>query len=193
MGIAQPCDNLRASLRGATASAHDLLDHAMRAASGWTSRADYIQFLKLQHSARRPVEAWLEANADAATRPPPQCPLIARDLAQMDCDAPEEIASFALDGDGDDSRTLGVAWVLAGSSLGNRAILKEVTRVSQTGAGEPWPHSFLADEAMLTFWKGLRNRIERPARIDEVEAASGAAAAVFDHFLAATANREQGE
>lgn len=191
MGFAGPCDNLRESLRGATASAHDLLDHAMRAASGWTSRADYVRFLSLQHAARRPVEAWLADNSPLNACPPAQCHLIAQDLAQMGCAVPNEARAFALPRDNDAGIALGVAWVLAGSSLGNRAILKEVTRVSEAENGTRWPHSFLADEAMLAFWKGLRTRIERPADLSEVEAASYAATAVFDHFLAATGQIEQ--
>jgi len=187
MGFAQSGDNLRASLRGATASAHDLLDHAMRAASGWTARSDYVQFLKLQHSARRPVEAWLAQHVEPASCPPAQCHLIAQDLARLDSDLPADSPSFDLpDRDAGASHALGVAWVLAGSSLGNRAILKQVQRVCDAESGEAWPHAFLADEAMLSFWKGLRERIERPAPITEVEAASAAATAVFDHFLAAT-------
>lgn len=186
MGFAHSGENLRASLRGATASAHDLLDQAMRAASGWTTRSDYVRFLSLQHSARRPVEAWLARNAGASSCPPAQCHLIAQDLAQLHCDLPADAPPFDLPaGQTGDGLALGVAWVLAGSALGNRAILKEVQRISESEAVGAWPHAFLADEAMLAYWKALRQRIERPAEMTEVEAASTAAAAVFDHFLAA--------
>lgn len=186
MEIAQSSDNLRASLRGATASAHDLLDHAMRAASGWSTRADYVRFLKLQHAARHPVETWLARHCPDASRPPAQCWLIAQDLTKLGCDLPADARPFTPGQTGTrEGLALGVAWVLAGSSLGNRAILKEVVRVSGGERDACWPHAFLADEAMLTFWQGLRRRIERPAAIAEVEAASAAATAVFDHFLAA--------
>jgi heme oxygenase len=187
IGISGPSDNLRASLRGATAAAHDILDHAMRAASGWASQGDYLKFLTLQHSARRPVEAWLAQHCEASSRPPAQCDLIAHDLADMGYPVPPDAAAFdpgtpEVSG----SYALGAAWVLAGSSLGNRAILKEMQRVACAEGAPVWPHAFLSDEAMLTYWKDLRGRIERPAAIEEVAAASSAAAAVFDHFLAAT-------
>lgn len=53
-------ESLRTHLRAATMAAHDLLDHAMQAASGWQTRADYTRFLALQHAARAPMEAWLD-------------------------------------------------------------------------------------------------------------------------------------
>ena len=105
---------------------------------------------------------------------------------------PLHAPDFHLGRDADDaesaSHALGVAWVLAGSSLGNRAILKEVQRITADDHSDSWPCAFLGDEAMLSFWKRLRQRIERPASSSEVEAASRAAAAVFDHFLATTAH-----
>ena len=152
----------------------------MRAASGWNSIDDYVRFLTLQHAARAPVEEWLADNASQSLNPPAQCPHIARDLEVLGHSAPPTSHSFALPGSKHpESQSLGVAWVLAGSSLGNRSILKEVRRA---GNGS-WPHAFLGDEAMLEFWQGLRREIERPAEADEVEAASMAANAVFDHFL----------
>lgn len=160
----------------------------MRAASGWASQGDYLKFLTLQHSARRPVEAWLAKHCDASSRPPAQCDLIAHDLAEMGYPVPSDAAAFDPGTpEVSDSFALGAAWVLAGSSLGNRAILKEMERVASAEGARVWPHAFLSDEAMLTYWKDLRGRIERPADIDEVAAASHAATAVFDHFLAATA------
>ncbi|MEM7666068.1 MAG: biliverdin-producing heme oxygenase [Pseudomonadota bacterium] len=156
----------------------------MREASGWTSRADYARFLSLQHAARAPVEAWLAQHADDPLRPPAQCPLIARDLERLNCEIPADAREFTLpDNDQHEGHVLGAAWVLAGSSLGNRAILKELDRAGRTEGGEDWPHAFLASDTMLAYWKGLRKRIERPADVHEVDAASHAAAAVFDHFI----------
>ena len=51
-----PGESLRAGLRAATMAAHDLLDHAMQAASGWQTLEDYARFLELQHAARAPLE-----------------------------------------------------------------------------------------------------------------------------------------
>lgn len=189
--VAKPAatDNLRQSLRGATAQAHDLLDNAMQEASGWTKKSDYARFLTLQYAARAPVEKWLNLNAGRGFAPPPQSPLIADDLRALNLAIPPVASDFALDErlmrEHASSATLGAVWVLAGSALGNRAILGEIKRAA---CGAPsWPHTFLGDEAMLTFWKSLRRQIERPAGAAEMNAASAAAAAVFDHFLAAAA------
>ncbi len=180
IGYTGKTENLRTSLRGATASAHDLLDSSMRAASGWTSLDDYAQFLTLQYAARAPVEKWLADNAPTDCAPPPQCPAIARDLAALDRLLPASSTPFKLpDIAQSESHTLGAAWVLAGSSLGNLSILKELRRAGH----DDWPHAFLGDDEMLSYWQSLRRRIERPADIAEVEAASQAATAVFDHFL----------
>jgi heme oxygenase len=166
-------------------AAHDLLDVAMQAASGWQQRSDYAQFLALQHAARVPVEAWLAAHAPDDLRPPVQTPLIARDLAALGQPVPPPAPAFALTaaGAGDvlgAGWVLGAAWVLAGSALGNRAIARQVARIG----GGVWPTAFLGDEAMLVFWQGLRARIERPALPAEATGAADAAAAVFAHFLA---------
>lgn len=171
--------DLRVHLRAATMAAHDLLDVAMQAASGWQQRSDYAQFLALQHAARVPVEAWLAAHAPDDLRPPVQTTLIARDLAALGQPVPQPASAVALPaaGAGD---VLGAAWVLAGSALGNRAIARQVARIG----GGVWPTAFLDDAAMLAFWQGLRARIERPALPAEATGAARAAAAVFAHFLA---------
>lgn len=190
MAKVEPGESLRAGLRAATMAAHDLLDHAMQAASGWQTRADYARFLALQHAARVPLEAWLAENAPADLVPPAQTPLLASDLAALGMALPPSSPPF------DPLQTLsrppsagafhvkhacvGAAWVLAGSALGNKAIAKQVARI---GGGE-WPVAFLGDDMMMAFWQGLRARIERPAAPEEAEGATRAAEAVFAHFLA---------
>ena len=79
------------------------------------------------------------------------------------------------------------AWVLAGSSLGNRSILAQLKK--RGGAAAHWPHAFLGDDAMLDFWKALRGRIECPVPADQQHAAGHGAQAVFDHFIAHTLSR----
>ena len=176
-------ESLRGHLRAATMAAHDLLDHAMQAASGWQNRADYAHFLALQHAARASLEDWLAAHAAADLVPPLQTPLLAQDLAALGMHVPASSPPFPSrqtpfqTGPGE---ALGAAWVLAGSALGNKAIAKQVARI---GGGE-WPTAFLGDGAMMGFWQGLRVRIERPATPAEAEGATRAAEAVFAHFLA---------
>ncbi|MBA4007702.1 MAG: hypothetical protein C0486_02840 [Erythrobacter sp.] len=181
----RPGQSLRTHLRAATMAAHDLLDHAMQAASGWQTREDYARFLSLQHAARVPLEGWLAAHAPAGLVPPPQTGLIARDLAQLGMPAPAPAPLFTI-GRPAPGSALGIAWVMAGSALGNKAIAKQVARIG----GGAWPVAFLGDDGAMAFWQGLRARIERPAAPAEAEGATRAAEAVFAHFLAAAAAPE---
>jgi heme oxygenase len=140
--------------------------------------------LKTQYAARVPVEHWLLLNAAADLEPPLQTPLIARDLYALNESLPLPRAPIEL-GDVDEASVIGVAWVLAGSSLGNRAMLKDMQRARRDG--ETLPAQFLGDETMLSFWKRLRPRIEQPTTRDRLEAAASAATAIFDHFLSVAA------
>lgn len=185
---AEPDEDLRSHLRAVTMVAHDLLDHAMQAASGWQSREDYAHFLELQHAARAPLEDWLDAHAPEALRPPRQTPLIARDLAELGRPVPMPAPMFTLGRTGT-GHALGAAWVLAGSALGNRSIAKQVSRIG----GGAWPMAFLGDAAMLGFWQALRERIEQQAEARTAEGATSAATAVFAHFLAVAENAEAAE
>ena len=192
LGKAQPQESLRGHLRAATMAAHELLDHAMQAASGWQNRADYARFLALQHAARAPLEDWLAANAPADLVPPLQTPLLARDLAALGATLPPSSSPFGpveTLAKASSGEALGAAWVLAGSALGNKAIAKQVARI---GGGQ-WPTSFLGDKAMMAFWQSLRARIERPATLAEAAGATRAAEAVFAHFLAVADHAEAAE
>lgn len=186
--IAAPQPGLRAYLRSATMSAHDLLDDAMQAASGWQTRHDYARFLALQYAARLPLEAWLAAHAPAGLIPPHQTPLLARDLEALGVDLPPACplpatASFRPSASALPATALGVAWALAGSALGNRAIARQVAQIG----GGAWPVAFLGDGAMMAFWQSLRVRIEGPVAARDAESAARAADAVFAHFLAVAA------
>ena len=172
-------DNLRFFLREATSSAHDGLDGAMREEAGWETRSGYARFLAIQYRARLSVEEWLVHHAPSGLLPPPQFPLIAKDLAALDEVLPESPTIFAFD-DTSPAAALGIAWAVAGSSLGNRAILKDIRR-SQSSDGR-WPDRFLADGAMQAFWSSLRRQIERPASGPEADAARLSAIALFNHF-----------
>ncbi|WP_086619125.1 biliverdin-producing heme oxygenase [Erythrobacter tepidarius] len=181
-------ESLRSHLRAATLAAHDLLDRAMQAASGWRTREDYARFLELQHAARAPLEDWIDAHAPEDLRPPRQTRLIAHDLAALGKAPPAPAHLFSL-GEAGTGHALGVAWVLAGSALGNRSIARQVRRIG----GGAWPMVFLGDAAMLGFWQALRARIEQPTPPGEAEGATDAAIAVFAHFLAVAEQAEAPE
>ncbi len=179
IGIAGKPDNLRTRLRHATKEAHDRLDNAMRRASGWNDIGDYAEFLKIQYAARQPVEAWLAAHAPLELRPPEQSPLIAHDLDALGMALPAVRTGFTMKGN-ERACTLGASWVLAGSALGNRSILKEVSKAGH----DTWPTHFLGGGAMLNFWSDLRAELEVDAGNAYVAGAISGANAVFDHFLA---------
>lgn len=189
MGIVVANENLRQVLRGATANAHDMLDGTMRTAAGWTTLEDYTCFLSLQYAARLPVEAWLAENAPEDLRPPAQSPLIAQDLAALDAALPDAGETFAgPQTPGADEATmraqaLGTAWVLAGSSLGNRSILAEVQRTARESGCETWPARFLGDPEMIGFWRRLRLELENSTDLEAVDLATHAASLVFEHFI----------
>lgn len=176
---------LRQCLRKTTAPLHDRLDAAMRPPADWLVRAQYGQFLSAQYQARLAVEQWLSVSAPEDLKPPEQTPLLARDLAELGETLPAASFAFALENEGPPS-VIGAAWVLAGSSLGNRAMLRDMQRALPDDAH--WPAAFLSGDAMTRFWQALRARIETPASPQEVEIAVHAAAHVFEHFLTIAEN-----
>lgn len=172
---------LREHLRSATALSHDRLDAAMRPAADWRSRDDYARFLAAQYAARVSVEHWLSTNAPDDLRPPEQTPLLADDLSKLGKTGAPADHDFAF-ANSHNASVIGVAWVLAGSSLGNRAMLHEMKR--KLAEGEDWPCEFLSSSAMTQFWQSMRGHLEAPTDEDTAAEATNAAASVFDHFLA---------
>lgn len=164
---------LRQALRDATAAQHDRLD-ARVTAMDLTDAGDYRAFLSMQLMARAPIEAWLAAHVPDS--PPPLAALIARDLKAMGAPLPAA-PSFALP---DHADPIGACWAIAGSSMGNRAMLHHLTK---DGKGGDVPTQFLADAAMTEYWRRLKPRLEAPA--GDVADAVIAAEAVFAAFLAA--------
>ena len=169
--------SLRDVLRHATRERHQALDEGL---SPLANGSDYPAFLALQHSARQPIEAWY-ASEPAILQPPPQVDLIAADLEELGCQVPDAGQRFVPQ---DHGEAIGIAWVLAGSSLGNKMLLKRRNAFDQGRATR-----FLADPAMPAFWSSLRGRLERPAETETCELAVEGARRAFDHFLA-VASRE---
>lgn len=165
-------DSLRNRLRENTSEAHDRLD-ARVSAFDMSNARDYATFLQFQYAARAPIEDWLERRAPDLELPS-MAPLIVRDLAALDVPIPAT-ASFRCPAA---RGAIGIAWALAGSHLGNRALL---ARLRKSGA-EDRPTAFLADEAMRAAWQNLLPRLEAPAERLEFTQAVTAALAVFDHF-----------
>lgn len=142
-----------------------------------TDPEDYAEFLLFQYRSRLPVEAWAEAEMPQDLLPPSQVLLIASDLSALGDTLPPVATDFSLPYGSD---PIGAAWALAGSSLGNRAMLSHMRKAS--GSRGEWPEAFLADDRMTRFWTGLRTKIEQPFSGDPAAALLGAEA-VFARFI----------
>lgn len=153
-----------------------MLDAIMRYAD-WSSSEGYRTFLQVQHAARQPIERWIDAEGLGDMAPPSQSDLIERDLASLGSRPIEGGLNFKLPEGAD---AIGLAWAIAGSSLGNKAILREVSAAS---AGQ-WPTGFLSDDRMTEFWKRIRPLLDSPCDPASLAAAETAAMSVFDHFIA---------
>lgn len=164
-------DSLREVLRDSTRELHDALD-GMLAPLADGDR--YSEFLAIQHAARLPIEDWFDAESDVLS-PPSQTGLIATDLATLRVGPSRNSPRFCPQSS---AEAIGIAWVLAGSSLGNRVILRR--RKAFDGGTAT---CFLADDAMPSFWNALRPRLERPANERDAKCALAGARRTFEHFL----------
>ena len=167
---------LRTALRVGTKDAHDALD-ARLGDLPLSTTADYTTFLRIQHEARAPIERWCERHLNDAV-PPAQTPLIADDLAELGAQIPATRVGFRLPAGADPD---GLRWALAGSVMGNRAML---VRMEKRGLGD-LPGTFLSDPSMLGYWNSLRPTLERPADMQRGAACVRAANTVFQTFMVA--------
>jgi len=166
---------LRTFLRDEASEAHALLDSSLRRFD-LSSRTGYARFLAWQLEARMPVEEWLAGHFDPSVTPPASAPALLGDLARLRLPIFIPHIPFDVPADAD---AIGVAWGIAGSHLGNRAILAQLRK-----NGASWPTHFLGDERMTAFWKGLLPALDREVTADRAERAVIAARALFKHFHA---------
>lgn len=166
---------LRAGLRDATQADHQALD-TLLGRLDLADRRQYAEFLSVQLRARIGVEQWLFRHCPDQWLPPSQLPALRRDLEWMGYSVDEAAAPVFSAPSLTPETWLGAAWVLAGSSLGNKMMERDLaTRVPAS-----WPMAFVRDEAMPRYFKALRPLLEdtRPNLPSE-----WAANAVFAHFL----------
>ena len=163
-------------LKEATAQNHDRLDLVLGKLVA-DNEATYTEFLEVQLRARIGIEAWLNSITPEVS-PPSQIHLIRQDLASMGHSLQPETATFNPPADAD---PLGTSWVLAGSCLGNRALLARLKKVNTN-----LPTTFLSDPKMIRFWQKLRPSLERPHNPADDRQVLVAAQATFSHFLKVT-------
>ncbi|RDC60623.1 hypothetical protein HME9302_01837 [Alteripontixanthobacter maritimus] len=168
---------LRTILRRETIALHDRLDRAISRFDR-TTVAGYARFLKIQYAARKGAEDWAGQMLPHALCPPPLASLISADLTQLGRSMPEAEHTAILAGidTSSQSAALGAAWVLAGSSLGNRMMLRQVC-----DAAPQMPVAFLSDPAMPQFFARLRPLLEEDVR--DPAPAIRSATAMFEHFV----------
>ena len=172
---------MRASLRAATQDDHEALDAALGALD-LAERRDYARFLSVQLRARAGVEQWLACTAPGEWLPPAVTGLLRRDLDWLGYPEVRDTAPTFTNAPSGADAWLGAAWVLAGSSLGNRMTERDLAR----RAPENWPMAFLRDTAMPDYFKALRPVLEKT---EANPAAEQGAKAVFAHFLQETENQ----
>lgn len=164
--------SLRDVLRSETRDLHDVLDQSL---SPLANDGGYPTFLAIQYAARWPVEAWF-AQVGSVMQPPVLTGLVELDLAELGCTPPACPISFR---PADPAEALGIAWVLAGSSLGNRVLHKR--RLAYDGGRAT---AFLSDQNMPRFWGRLRPRLCRQASDPGLDKAIDGARRTFGHFIA---------
>ena len=165
---------LRDILRAATSPDHTVLDQSM-AGLRLAEPADLVRFLGIHLAARAGIECWLESNALPGWVPPVQTTPIAQDLMALG-GLPAAFPAPRFD-PGAATDWLGVAYVIAGSHLGNRLLL------AQAGPALPdYARRFLAGNAMQDYWRRLRSLLAGMPGPDGGESAISGAKATFGHF-----------
>lgn len=165
---------LRHWLREGTAALHEHLDSSVEAAS-LGDDAYYVTFLAAQYRARKAIEAWADVHCAADMYPPETSSLIAEDLRDLGRPIP---AAGQFDPPASDP--IGVAWAIGGSSLGNKALLRERRR-----AGACHAERFLSDTRGMDYFRSLLPKLAQPVVRADANGPILAAEAVFQTFLAA--------
>ncbi|MXP26173.1 hypothetical protein GRI39_09005 [Altererythrobacter indicus] len=162
-------------LKQETRALHDLLDSRMSKLDLAVAE-DYTAFLKIQLAARAPMERWARNDCPPHLRPPEQLPLLIEDLNAIGKPFSLPNRQFSLPSG---SNPLGFAWVVAGSHLGNRAMLADLEKRNTSGL----PTRFLADPRMIAFWRNLRPQLEQDTNDDTAAKSLEAAIATFRFFF----------
>ena len=166
--------DLRSVLKRETREEHQRLDDTVGSLA-LGNAADYARFLAIQYEARRPIEQWFAARIEDADIPPPQCDLLAADLHELGHAFPEPSDDFTCDA----AAYPGIAWVLAGSSMGNRLIRKQRSRSGLDG-----PDRFLSSPQMPLYFQHLLSKLKEYDAPEVGRAAVAGAKIVFARFQA---------
>lgn len=175
---------VRSFLRDETSELHRELDAIVGV---FSNRAAYARFLRGTYRHRAPVEAAL-MNTDAARisswRPRKLMPELEADLADLTLACP---ASEPFHLSNDMAAVLGAAYVLEGSALGARVLVKGVGAL---GFGPEYGARYLSAQAdSLDSWRTLLAALEGLDR-QAWDAAAQSSKAVFLHAIQAFTSEE---
>ena len=166
---------MRNELKDATEAIHDRIDHAVGALP-LLSEKDYAAFLGAQYTARSIVErALAKQSPPEPGSPPSQLQALEADLADLGASPRSGETTIDLR---NEYEALGAAWVLAGSSMGNRTILAQRRRAGLTNA-----ERFLSDAAMPRYFKQLLRTMDSfngQPMVDDAICGASKAFAVFE-------------
>ena len=175
---------LRNALREATSETHARLDEAVGHLP--LSSADkYAFFLTAQYRARLAVDEAFEKQAPhGMVAPPSQTRLLELDLKDLGSSPTQQCGKLGFD---TEFEALGAAWVIAGSSLGNRAILHQRRKRELAG-----PQRFLEDDRLTSYFSDLRTVLTEIHAATHVDEAVLGATKTFEVFERAFAIKRSG-
>lgn len=174
--------SLRDQLRNSTAELHARVDRHMGQLLQQTD-GGYAEFLLMSAAAILPLENALEAANVAAILPDwverSRSAAILADLADLSLSAP---AGRSIDGDQrltDEAYQFGMLYVLEGSRLGARVILRELQ-----GSMQPLPVRYLSHGQGQPMWQTFVRSLEASSAANQNrELAISGATAAFNMFL----------
>ena len=140
-----------------------------------SSENEYAAFLSAQFAARCAAERALAMQPPMGlAAPPSQAAALSQDMADLGIRPERMPQEFVLD---TPAEALGAAWVLAGSSLGNKAML-----VQRGKSGAKGPERFLSDTGLARYFGGLLHVLDRPHTEADISRAITGALATFALF-----------
>ena len=135
----------------------------------------YAAFLRAQGDVRRALEAaFADIPPHGLPAPPLQTPLIDADLRDLGQEPLGKARAIQFE---TPFCALGAAWVVAGSSLGNRTMLAQRMKAGKTSA-----QAFFADTAMPAYFKYVLDALEAPFTDQQITQISKGAHLVFEMF-----------
>lgn len=172
-------DGLRGFLRAETQDLHESLDHLVGA---FRTIEDYDRFLLGSFRHRSPAEAAFTGIPVPAVRR--MLPALLADLADRDLAVP---ATQPLHLSNDMASALGAAYVIEGSALGARVLVKSAASL---GLSATHGARYLsAQSASIAAWRELLVLLDR-METSSWDRAAGAARAVFAHAIRAFSPHE---